>query len=72
MPVIPFPAPRSLVTHPRGAAVDAPVTATVDTDLPAQGYRLRTGPGGVTVHHCEAAGLRYALHTLDQQRAAAR
>ncbi len=69
MPVIPFPAPRSLVTRPGGAAVDAPVTATVDTDLPAQGYRLRTGPGGVTVHHRDAAGLRYALQTLDQLRA---
>ncbi|MFB6670517.1 glycoside hydrolase family 20 zincin-like fold domain-containing protein [Streptomyces parvus] len=69
MPVTPFPAPRSLTTTPGGAALDAPVHVTADPDLPPQGYRLRTGPEGVTVGHRDALGLRYALRTLDQLRA---
>ncbi|MDX3609431.1 hypothetical protein PV702_23935 [Streptomyces sp. FL06-04B] len=40
-----------------------------DPALPPQGYRLRTGPGGVTVDHRDALGLRYALGALDQLRA---
>ncbi|WP_367125394.1 glycoside hydrolase family 20 zincin-like fold domain-containing protein [Streptomyces phytohabitans] len=70
MPVTPFPAPRSLATAPGGAPYDAPVTVTADPQLPPQGYRLRTGPDGVAVTHRDAAGLRYALQTLDQLRAA--
>lgn len=70
MPVTPFPAPRSLSTTPGGAAYDAPVAVTSDDTLPAQGYRLRTRPGGVAIQHHDAAGLRHALATLDQLRAA--
>ncbi|WP_419992535.1 glycoside hydrolase family 20 zincin-like fold domain-containing protein [Streptomyces boninensis] len=70
MPVTPFPRPRSLTTGTGGAPADAPVTVTADPTLPAQGYRLRTGPGGITVTHRDPAGLRYALQTLDQLRAA--
>ncbi|NGN62571.1 glycoside hydrolase [Streptomyces sp. A7024] len=70
MPVTPFPRPRSLTTTSGGAAPDAPVTATADAALPAQGYRLRTAPDGITIAHRDAAGLRYALQTLDQLRAA--
>ncbi|ANY08847.1 glycoside hydrolase family 20 zincin-like fold domain-containing protein [Pseudonocardia sp. HH130630-07] len=69
MPATPFPVPRSLVTSPGGAALDAAVTAETDTAIPAQGYRLRTGPDGVAVRYSDAAGLRYALQTLDQLRA---
>ncbi|MFF8987326.1 glycoside hydrolase [Streptomyces globisporus] len=69
MPVTPFPAPRTLTTTPGGAALDAPVHVTTDPDIPPQGYRLRTGPEGVTVSHRDALGLRYALGTLDQLRA---
>ncbi|MFJ6985881.1 MULTISPECIES: glycoside hydrolase family 20 zincin-like fold domain-containing protein [unclassified Streptomyces] len=69
MPVTPFPAPRSLTTTPGGAALDAPVHVRADPALPPQGYRLRTGPDGVTVDHRDAPGLRYALATLDQLRA---
>ncbi|RII15958.1 Glycosyl hydrolase family 20, catalytic domain [Streptomyces sp. YIM 130001] len=69
MPTTPFPAPRSLVTTPGGAPADAPVTASVNSALPAQGYRLRTGPDGVSVEHRDPAGLRYALAVLDQLRA---
>ncbi|MCK1798088.1 beta-N-acetylhexosaminidase [Streptomyces sp. XM4193] len=58
-----------MTTTAGGAPYDAPVTATVDDTTPAQGYRLRTGPEGVSVHHRDAAGLRYALDTLDQLRA---
>lgn len=71
MPVTPFPAPRSMSTHDGGAPLGAPVTATVDACVPAQGYRLRTGPDGITVRHRDAAGLRYGLRTLDQLRASA-
>ncbi|MGW3404964.1 glycoside hydrolase family 20 zincin-like fold domain-containing protein [Streptomyces zhihengii] len=66
---MPFPRPRSLTTSPGGAPPDAPFTVTTDTALPAQGYRLRTGPGGVHLAHADAAGLRYGLATLDQLRA---
>ncbi|MFE5999333.1 glycoside hydrolase [Streptomyces sp. NPDC056454] len=69
MPVTPFPAPRTLATTPGGAPLDAPVRAHPDPGLPVQGYRLRTGPEGVTIGHRDALGLRYALHTLDQLRA---
>ncbi|MFJ9977631.1 glycoside hydrolase [Streptomyces cyaneofuscatus] len=69
MPVIPFPAPRTLTTTPGGAPLDAPVRTHVDPGLPVQGYRLRTGPDGVSIDHRDALGLRYALHTLDQLRA---
>ncbi|MEW2519192.1 glycoside hydrolase family 20 zincin-like fold domain-containing protein [Actinacidiphila alni] len=58
-----------MTTTVGGAAFDGPVTVTVDAALPAQGYRLRTGPDGVDVRHRDAAGLRYALQTLDQLRA---
>jgi hypothetical protein len=58
-----------MATTAGGAAFDAPVTATVDTALPAQGYRLRTGPDGIDIRHSDAPGLRYALQTLDQLRA---
>ncbi|MEV8063498.1 glycoside hydrolase family 20 zincin-like fold domain-containing protein [Streptomyces antimycoticus] len=70
MPTTPFPVPRSLTSFPGGAPADAPVATTIDPALPAQGYRLRTGPEGVSVHHRDPAGLRYALQTLDQLRAA--
>ncbi|MEV1045690.1 glycoside hydrolase family 20 zincin-like fold domain-containing protein [Streptomyces sp. NPDC049916] len=69
MPVTPYPAPRGLRTFPGGAPADAPVTATPDPELPAQGYRLSTGPDGITIRHRDPAGLRYALQTLDQLRA---
>lgn len=69
MPVTPFPRPRSLTTRTGGAAFDAPVTVTADSSLPAQGYRLHTGPDGIAVAHRDPAGLRYALQTLDQLRA---
>ncbi|MEV0142159.1 hypothetical protein [Streptomyces globisporus] len=69
MPVTPFPAPRTLTTTPGGAALDAPVRVRTDPALPPQGYRLRTGPGGVTVDHRDALGMRYALGALDQLRA---
>ncbi|WP_432149507.1 glycoside hydrolase [Streptomyces sp. bgisy029] len=69
MPVIPFPAPRTLTTTPGGAPLDAPVRTHLDPGLPVQGYRLRTGPDGVAIDHRDALGLRYALHTLDQLRA---
>ncbi|MDX5573444.1 glycoside hydrolase family 20 zincin-like fold domain-containing protein [Streptomyces sp. ID01-9D] len=69
MPVTPFPAPRSLTTTPGGAALDAPVRTRADPALPPQGYRLRTGTGGVSIDHRDALGLRYALSTLDQLRA---
>ncbi|WP_069169721.1 glycoside hydrolase family 20 zincin-like fold domain-containing protein [Streptomyces griseus] len=70
MPTTPFPVPRSLTTFPGGAPAGTPVTTTLDPALPPQGYRLRTGPEGVSVHHRDPAGLRYALQTLDQLRAA--
>nr|WP_202501197.1 family 20 glycosylhydrolase [Streptomyces sp. SID5785] len=60
-----------MTTRDGGAPPDAPLTTAHDTDVPAQGYRLRTGPDGVTVRHRDAAGLRYALATLDQLRASA-
>ncbi|MET8456509.1 glycoside hydrolase family 20 zincin-like fold domain-containing protein [Streptomyces parvulus] len=69
MPATPFPAPRSLTTTPGGADPEATPDIVHDPELPAQGYRLRTSPAGVTVHHADAAGLRYALATLDQLRA---
>lgn len=70
MPVIPVPRPRSLVTADGGAPTGSPVTVREDPALPAQGYRLHTGPHGVTVTHADAAGLRYALATLHQLMAA--
>ncbi|MGW5639605.1 glycoside hydrolase family 20 zincin-like fold domain-containing protein, partial [Streptomyces sp. NPDC003832] len=70
MPVTPFPRPRSLTTAPGGAPPDAAVRVVTEPGLPAQGYRLRTGPDGITVTHADAAGLRYALAALDQLRAA--
>lgn len=69
MPATPFPRPRALTTASGGAPDDAPVTVTRDPSVPAQGYRLRTGPDGIDVRHRDAAGLRYALQTLDQLRA---
>ncbi|AXK37856.1 glycoside hydrolase [Streptomyces armeniacus] len=66
------PLPPSSAAAPadsRPAPADAPVTTAVDPALPAQGYRLRTGPDGVSIRHRDPAGLRYALHTLDQLRA---
>lgn len=69
MSVIPYPRPRSMTTRTGGAAFDAPVVAAVDDSLPAQGYRLHTGPAGIYLHHRDAAGLRYGLQTLDQLRA---
>lgn len=70
MPVTPFPAPRTLTTTPGGAAPDAPLTVNADPELPAQGFQLTTGPDGIAITHRDAAGLRYALQTLDQLRAA--
>ncbi|MFD6096040.1 glycoside hydrolase family 20 zincin-like fold domain-containing protein [Nocardiopsis flavescens] len=71
MPVTPFPRPREMTTTTDGgAASGTPLTATPDPSLPAQGYHLRTGPEGVAVRHADPAGLRYALQTLDQLRAA--
>ncbi|QNP62205.1 glycoside hydrolase [Streptomyces genisteinicus] len=69
MPVMPFPRPRSITVSPGGAPPDAPFTVTADPALPAEGYRLRTGPDGVHLAHADAAGLRYGLATLDQLRA---
>ncbi|RFU83687.1 glycoside hydrolase [Streptomyces triticagri] len=69
MPTTPFPAPRSLTTSPGGAPAGAPVTTSVNSALPDQGYLLRTGPDGVRIEHRDPAGLRYALATLDQLRA---
>ncbi|MFF1920607.1 glycoside hydrolase family 20 zincin-like fold domain-containing protein [Streptomyces sp. NPDC058221] len=69
MPTTPFPVPRSLRTSRGGAPAGAPLTTAVDPGLPAEGYRLRTGPEGVSIHHRDPAGLRYALQTLDQLRA---
>ncbi|MGY0021603.1 family 20 glycosylhydrolase [Streptomyces sp. YJ-C3] len=71
MPVTPFPRPRTLTTTPGGAPTGAPVTVTADPNLPAQGYRLHTGPHGITLTHADAAGLRHGLATLDQLRAGA-
>ncbi|MEV6012088.1 glycoside hydrolase family 20 zincin-like fold domain-containing protein [Streptomyces sp. NPDC051976] len=59
-----------MTTTTGGAAFDAPVNATADDILPAQGYRLRTEPGGITIRHRDTAGLRYAQQSLDQLRAA--
>ena len=70
MPVTPFPRPKSIsATTGSGPAPDAPVTVVADASLPAQGYRLRTSADGIEVAHADAAGLRYALATLDQLRA---
>nr|WP_218886293.1 family 20 glycosylhydrolase [Kineococcus aurantiacus] len=52
-----------------GPAADAPVRVVLDASTPAQGFRLQTSADGVTVTHADAAGLRYALATLDQLRA---
>ncbi|NAZ81246.1 family 20 glycosylhydrolase, partial [Kineococcus sp. R8] len=54
-----------------GAPADAPVVVALDPGLPEQGFRLRTSPDGIAVEHRDAAGLRYALQTLDQLRAGA-
>lgn len=56
MPATPFPKPCSTTTTARGAAYGAPVAVTTDDTLPAQGYRLRTGPGGITVTHRDPTG----------------
>ncbi|WP_432524040.1 family 20 glycosylhydrolase [Kineococcus sp. SYSU DK006] len=70
MPVTPFPRPKSMsATTGSGPAPDAPLTVVADASLPAQGYRLQTSADGTTVAHADAAGLRYALATLDQLRA---
>lgn len=59
-----------MTTAVGGAPDDAPVTVSLDRSVPAQGYHLSTGPGGVTIRHSDPAGLRYALQTLDQLRSA--
>ncbi|PRY14692.1 family 20 glycosylhydrolase [Kineococcus rhizosphaerae] len=70
MPVTPFPRPKSIAsTTGSGPAPDAPVRVVLDPATPAQGFRLQTSPEGITVTHADAAGLRYALATLDQLRA---
>ncbi|WP_432492350.1 family 20 glycosylhydrolase [Kineococcus auxinigenes] len=70
MPVTPFPRPRSFSATPgAGPAPDAPVTATLDPSLPGQGFRLDASADGIAISHADAAGLRYALATLDQLRA---
>ena len=72
MPVTPFPRPASFTAGDGpGAPADAPVVVTLEQDLPEQGFRLRTSPDGIAVAHRDAAGLRYALQTLDQLRAGA-
>ncbi|GAB3471166.1 family 20 glycosylhydrolase [Kineococcus endophyticus] len=70
MPVTPFPRPQSMTsTTGTGPAADAPLRVVLDPATPAQGYRLQTSPEGTTIAHSDAAGLRYALATLDQLRA---
>ncbi|EGX57687.1 glycoside hydrolase family 20 [Streptomyces zinciresistens K42] len=69
MPATPYPAPRSLASAPGGAPADAEVDAVRDPSLPGQGYHLTTGPEGIAIRYRDAAGLRYALQTLDQLRA---
>ena len=72
MPVTPFPRPRVLTAAPgAGPAPGAPVTVTAEASLPPQGFRLDTSADGVAIAHADAAGLRYALATLDQLRAGA-
>ncbi|WP_432560831.1 family 20 glycosylhydrolase [Kineococcus sp. SYSU DK003] len=70
MPVTPFPRPKSMsTTTGSGPAADATVRVVLDASIPAQGFRLQTSADGITVTHADAAGLRYALATLDQLRA---
>lgn len=38
----------------------------IDTALPAEGYRLSAGSGGVRIEHADEAGLAHALRTLTQ------
>ncbi len=69
VPVTPFPRPRSFSAAPGdGPAPGAPVTVTIDPSLPGQGFRLVTSADGIAISHADAAGLRYALATLDQLR----
>ena len=72
MPVTPFPRPASFTAADGpGAPVDAPVRVSLDPSLPEQGFRLLTSPDGISLAHRDAAGLRYALQTLDQLKAGA-
>lgn len=65
-----FPAPRELTeTGGSAPASEAPIAVVHDPGLPAQGYRLEYGPGQIRLSYADAAGLRYAQHTLDQLRA---
>lgn len=65
-----FPTPRSYDAQPgSGPQHDAPVTITLDPELPDQGYRIRTDDKLISISHRDAAGLRYALSTLDHLRA---
>lgn len=64
-----FPRPRRFDRTPGPGARTAVAPDVVhDSDVPAQGYRLRTGPEGVELAHSDDAGLRYGLDTLDQAR----
>lgn len=60
-----FPRPRQVdVVGPVGDPTERAVQP--DPGLPRQGYRLDVGPEGATIRHADAAGLRYARHTLAQ------
>ncbi len=65
-----FPRPREYAEHDGpGASSRAPLTATMDGALPAQGFRVTTSAQSITIAYADAAGLRYAIQTIDQLRA---
>jgi len=65
-----FPLPREYAElESPGASSHAPVTTILDGELPEQGYRITTSSESISIVYGDAAGLRYALQTIDQLRA---
>ena len=56
------------VTELGGETANMAVTRVTDAALPAEGYRLKVTPDGVTVASSDAAGAFYAEQTLEQLR----
>lgn len=59
-----FPRPREIERGGDPPPAGAVARFARDPALPPQGYALRAGREGITVDHADAAGRRYAEHTL--------